>query len=272
MINSLCAGEQPVVKVSNLTIYRGEYTAVESVSFQLSSGTNTAIVGPNGAGKSTLIQAILGLIEHQAGEIQIFGHQMKKLGKYGQSIGYIPQKLSFDSSFPLSVAELVGLGYHHQRRFLGFGKYAKRKRQAVEYALEQVNLQNRAHQRIGVLSGGELKRVLLAYCLVVPRRLLVLDEAMAGVDATGEAEFADLLAKLQQEQAWTILQVSHDLDMVSRYCDRVICMNRRLLCQGVPSIALSTENINRIYGSTLTRYFHQHECSRFFRNGVGKSI
>ncbi len=270
MINSLCAGEPPVVKVSNLTIYRGEYTAVESVSFQLSSGTNTAIVGPNGAGKSTLIQAILGLREHQAGKIKIFGHQIKKLGKLWHSIGYIPQKLPFDRSFPLSVAELVSLGYHHQRGFLGFGK--SRKRQAVEYVLEQVNLQNRAHQRIGVLSGGELKRVLLAYCLVVPRRLLVLDEAMAGVDATGEAEFADLLAKLQQEQAWTILQVSHDLDMVSRYCDRVICMNRRLLCQGVPSIALSTENINRIYGSTLTRYFHQHECFRFFRNGVGKSI
>lgn len=265
MINSLFAGELPVVKVSNLTIYRGEYTAVESVSFQLSSGTNTAIVGPNGAGKSTLIQAILGLIEHQAGEIQIFGHQIKNLGQLWHSIGYIPQKWPFDRSFPLSVAELVGLGYHHQRSFLGFGK--SRKRQAVEYALEQVNLQERADRRIGVLSGGELKRVLLAYCLVVPRRLLILDEAMAGVDATGEAEFAKLLAKLQREHAWTILQVSHDLDMVSRDCDRVICMNRSLLCQGVPSIALSLENINRIYGSTLTRYFHQHESFR-----VGKSI
>lgn len=265
--NSGFPGQIPIVKVDNLTIYRGDYTAVKSVSFQLSSGTNTAIVGPNGAGKSTLIQAILGLIEHQAGEIQIFGHPIINLGKLWHSIGYIPQKLPFDRSFPLSVAELVGLGYHHQRSFLGFGKYAKRKREAVEYALEQVNLQKRVHQRIGVLSGGELKRVLLAYCLVVPRRLLVLDEAMAGVDATGEAEFAELLAKLQQEQAWTILQVSHDLDMVSRYCDRVICLNRRLLCQGVPRIAFSEENINMIYGSTLTRYFHQHESF-----GVGKSI
>lgn len=266
MINYLFPGEQPVIKVSNLTIYHGEYIAVESVSFQLASGTNTAIVGPNGAGKSTLIQAILGLIEHQAGEIQIFRHQIKSLGQLWHSIGYIPQKWPFDRSFPLSVAELVGLGYHRER-FLGFGKYAKRKREAVQYALEQVNLQDRAHQRIGVLSGGELKRVLLAYCLVVPRRLLVLDEAMAGVDATGEAKFADLLAKLQQEQAWTIVQVSHDLDMVSRYCDRVICMNRRLLCQGVPHVTLAPENIYRVYGSTLTRYFHQHESFR-----VGKSI
>ncbi|MGK7904353.1 MAG: metal ABC transporter ATP-binding protein [Hormoscilla sp.] len=267
MSNSLFPGEIPIVKVDNLTIYRGEYAAVESVSFQLLSGTNTAIVGPNGAGKSTLIQAILGLIEHQAGVMQIFGHQIEKLGQLWHRIGYIPQKWPFDRSFPLSVAELVGLGYHHQSGFLGFGKYAKRKREAVEYALEQVNLQNRTHQRIGVLSGGELKRVLLAYCLVVPRRLLVLDEAMAGVDATGEAEFAELLAKLQREQAWTILQVSHDLDMVSSYCDRVLCMNRSLLCQGVPSNTLSSENINRIYGSTLTRYFHQHESLR-----VGKSI
>ena len=242
----------PVVDIQNLTIFRGKYQAVESVSFQIFPGSNTAIIGPNGAGKSTLIQAILGLISYQSGYIEILGKQIKDLGKNWHQIGYIPQKLPFDRSFPLTVAELVSLGWSHQ----GFMK-SRKKLMAVEKALLQVNLENHAKQPIGSLSGGELKRVLLAYCLVQPRQLLILDEVMAGVDPNGEIEFAELLANLHKEKGFSILQVSHDLDMVSRYCDQVICMNSRLLCQGKPSIALDENNLSQIYGDNLTRYFHQ---------------
>ena len=242
----------PVVDVQNLTVARGKYQAVESVSFQIFPGSNTAIVGPNGAGKSTLIQAILGLIPYQSGYIEILGRQIKNLGKHWQKIGYIPQKLPFDRSFPLTVFELVGLGWSGR----GLMK-SREKLIAVEIALAKVGLQNHAKQSIGSLSGGELKRVLLAYCLVQPRQLLILDEVMAGVDPTGEIEFAELLANLHNEKGFSILQVSHDLDMVSRYCDQVICINRRLLCQGKPSVALDEDNLSEIYGENLTRYFHR---------------
>ncbi len=241
----------PVIDVQNLTVVRGKYQAVESVSFQIFPGSNTAIIGPNGAGKSTLIQAILGLISYQSGYVEILGRQIKDLGKYWQRIGYIPQKLPFDRSFPLSVAELVSLGSPQR----GFMK-SRAKLISVEKALLQVNLQNQAKQPIGSLSGGELKRVLLAYCLVQPRQLLILDEVMAGIDPTGEVEFAELLANLQKEKGFSIIQVSHDLDMVSRYCDRVICMNSRLLCHGKPSVALDRDNLTEIYGEGFTRYFH----------------
>lgn len=247
------AANIPVVDVQNLTVVRGKYQAVESVSFQIFSGSNTAIIGPNGAGKSTLIQAILGLIPYESGYIEILGREIKNLGKYWQKIGYIPQKLPFDRSFPLTVGELVSLGWPER----GLMK-SRKKLMAVEKALVQVNLQNHAKQPIGSLSGGELKRVLLAYCLVQPRQLLILDEVMAGIDPTGEVEFAELLANLHNEKNFSILQVSHDLDMVSRYCDQVICMNRRLLCQGNPSVALDEDNLSEIYGENLTRYFHHH--------------
>ena len=243
----------PVVDVQNLTVVRGKYPAVESVSFQIFPGSNTAIIGPNGAGKSTLIQAILGLIPYRSGYIEILGRQIKDLGKHWQKIGYIPQKLPFDRSFPLTVTELVSLGWPQR----GLMK-SREKLMAVEKALIQVNLQNHAKQPIGSLSGGELKRVLLAYCLVQHRQLLILDEVMAGVDPTGEIEFAELLANLHNKKAFSILQVSHDLDMVSRYCDQVICMNRRLLCQGKPNVALDEDNLSEIYGESLTRYFHHH--------------
>ena len=249
---------QPIVTVKDLSVIYGEYLAVENVSFQLLSGTHTAIIGPNGAGKSTLIKSILGLIEAQSGEISWFDGTGKNLKRLKQEIGYIPQKFPVERTFPLTVWELVALGLNNKQWWYS----SKRKRERIYQVLEQVHLIKQARQQIGTLSGGELKRVVLAYCLVVPRRLLVLDEALAGVDATGEIEFATLLNNLKQEQNWTILEVSHDLDLVSRYCDSVICLNRRLLYQGSPSTTLTPENLLYIYGSLVSPTCHHHEPSR----------
>ena len=249
---------QPIVKVKDLSVICGEYLAVEHVSFELLSGTHTAIIGPNGAGKSTLIKSILGLIEAQSGEITLFDGTGKRLKRLKQEIGYIPQKFTFERTFPLIVSELVGLGLNSQQRWYS----RKRKREIIHQALEQVHLSKQAQQKIGTLSGGELKRVLLAYCLVVPRRLLVLDEVLAGVDAAGEMEFAALLNNLKQEQNWTILEVSHDLDLVSRYCDSVICLNRRLLDQGSPQTTLTPENLLHVYNAVVGPTCHYHEPSQ----------
>ncbi len=249
---------QPIVTVRNLSLMRGEYLAVDNVSFELLSGTHTAIIGPNGAGKSTLIKSILGLVEAHSGKIRLFDGTGKQLTGLKQEVGYIPQKFSFERTFPLTVSELVGLGLNNKQWWYS----SKRKRKRIDRALEQVHLTKQAQQKIGTLSGGELKRVLLAYCLVVPRRLLVLDEALAGVDATGEMEFAALLNNLKQEHNWTILEVSHDLDLVSRYCDSVICLNRRLMYQGSPSTTLTPENLLHIYGALVSPTCHHHEPSR----------
>ncbi len=268
----------PVVKVQNLTVRRGEYVAVQDVSFELYPGTSTAIVGPNGSGKSTLVQAMLDLIPHTAERVEIFGRPIARLGNLRQQIGYMPQNFIFDRGFPISVSELVGLGWTKQRagrksqRFLSSylssfdsptfsfpWRPDPEKVDAVNRALRRVNAYHLRRQAIGTLSGGELKRVLLAYCLVVPRRLLVLDEAFAEVDVQGEAEFYDLLRSLMLEEGWTLLQVSHDLDMVSRTCDHVLCLNRSLICSGRPEFALSPQNLLVTYGPAFGRYYHQHQ-------------
>ncbi len=272
----------PVVRVQNLTVRRGHYTAVEDVSFELYPGTSTAIVGPNGSGKSTLVQAMLDVIPKARGTVEVFGLPLARLGITRQQIGYMPQNFIFDRNFPISVSELVGLGWskahihsieeqasasrtmtgHHRSQpawtdWLPF-QPTPAKTAAIAHALQRVNAYHLRRQAIGTLSGGELKRVLLAYCLVVPRRLLVLDEAFAEVDVQGEAEFYDLLQQLMTEEGWTLLQVSHDLDMVSRTCDHVICLNRSLVCSGRPDLALSTENMLATYGSAFGRYHHSH--------------
>lgn len=252
--------EVPVLKVENLTVYRGNYLAVRDVSFELKSGTDTAIIGPNGSGKSTLVQAILDLLPKSSGKVEIFGRSWKRLGSWRHFIGYIPQQFIFDRSFPISVSELVGLGWSGETSFQlsRFWERNWEKEKAIAKALQRVNAYHLRQQAIGTLSGGELKRVLLAYCLVSPRKILVLDEAFAGIDISGEADFYYLLNELKNEQGWTVLQISHDLDMVNSNCDQVICLNQTVVCSGQPEAILSPQNLLATYGPTFSRYQHHH--------------
>ena len=127
---------QPIVTVKDLSVMRGEYLAVDNVSFELLPGTHTAIIGPNGAGKSTLIKTILGLIKARSGEIKLFNSTGKQLQRLKQEIGYIPQKFPFDRTFPLTVSELVGLGLNSKQWWYD----RKRQRRTIDLALEQVHL------------------------------------------------------------------------------------------------------------------------------------
>lgn len=252
---------ETVLAVNRLTVYRGLYAAVQDVSFSLNAGTDTAIIGPNGAGKSTLVQAILGIFPRHSGEISILGNSVDRSGQFSkhvrQQIAYLPQSFLFDRGIPMTVAELVGLGWGKPGLSVPWVDRRKRNR-AVRQALAQVNATQLLHQSLSSLSGGETKRVLLAYCLVRPRKLLILDEAPAGLDFRGESEFYQLLNQVKLEHGWAILQISHDLDMVSRHCDHVICMNRSLVCQGPPEVALSPENLMAAYEPEFTRYRHSH--------------
>ena len=250
--------QHPILKVEGLTVYQGSYLAVRDVSFELLPGTDTAVVGPNGAGKSTLVQAVLNLIPRFCGKIEIFGRPMERLGHLRNQLGYMPQNFIFDRSFPISVAELVGLGWVGQRTLKRSTSATRQKQAAIIQALRRVGAYHIRNQAVGTLSGGELKRVLLAYCLVMPRKLLVLDEAFAGVDVQGAADFYNLLNELKREEGWTVLQVSHDIDMVSRHCDRVLCLNQTLVCTGTPDMALSPQNLLATYGPTFSRYQHHH--------------
>ncbi|MBA4445719.1 MULTISPECIES: metal ABC transporter ATP-binding protein [Cylindrospermopsis] len=260
----------PILKVEGLNIYQGKYLAIRDVSFELFPGTDTAIVGPNGAGKSTLVKGILDLIPHTGGRIEIFGLPLSRLGNLRQLLGYVPQNFIFDRSFPISTSELVGLGIGQYESVGGrnsssvnswlckFRQIRRQESTAIKVALQRTNSYHLRNKTIGTLSGGELKRVLLAYCLVTPRKLLILDEAFAGVDIQGAADFYALLNQLKLEEQWTVLQVSHDIDMVNRHCDRVLCLNQTLVCSGKPEIALSPQNLLATYGPGFSRYQHHH--------------
>ncbi|MGB3496435.1 MAG: metal ABC transporter ATP-binding protein [Elainellaceae cyanobacterium] len=261
--SSAGAAADSVLVVEDLTVYRETRAAVQHVSFSLAASTDMAVVGPNGAGKSTLIQALLGILPRQSGQVSILGQPLSRTGKLSpqvrQHIAYLPQNFLVDRRIPITVEEVVGLGWDRLGLQLPWSG-GRARHQAVKESLSQVDAWHLRHQLISGLSGGETKRVLLAYCLVRPRRLLILDEAPAGLDVRSEGEFYRLLNQFKQEQGWSILQISHDLDMVRRQCDRVICLNNTIRCQGRPDITLSEDNLSATYGFEFVRY--RHSCER----------
>ena len=235
--------------------------AVENVSFALAAESDTALVGPNGAGKSTLVQALLGILPRQSGEVRLLGASLSRGGRLPAAVraqvAYLPQQLNVHGRFPLSVAEFVGLGWEPSGLWLPWIDRDARQA-AVEIALERSGCTPLARRLISELSTGQWKRVQLAFCVVRPRRLLVLDEAQAGLDPQAAEQFQSLLFNLRRSEGWAVLQISHDLDMVRRTCDRVICLNRSLRCVGSPDHALSPAQLERLYGRSYVPYHHHH--------------
>jgi ABC-type Mn2+/Zn2+ transport system ATPase subunit len=234
---------QIAISIKNCTISFGERTIVEDVSFEIARGTVAALIGPNGSGKTTLIKAVLGLLPVESGDILIFGSTIDEMR---DRIGYVPQRLEFDSDFPISVAEYMDLARH---------KHCPPSR--IVEMLDEVGLPaNITQQQLGKLSGGQLQRVLIAQALLNEPWLLVLDEPASGIDVVGEETFFKIIRHLKEEHRTTVLMVSHELAVVSKLVDNVICLNKRMLCFGAPKSALRTEIINQVFGEHIQLYDH----------------
>ena len=250
----------PVVVVSDLSVERSGRLAVDKVSFELQSESETAVVGPNGAGKSTLVAALLGLLPRTAGRVQILGQQLSPNGDLPgairSQIAYVPQSLALQGRFPLSVAEFVGFGFDPPGPRWPWQQHRQRST-AVEKALDRTGCIDLRNRLLSELSGGQLKRVMLSFCVVRPRQLLVLDEAQAGLDVPSNERFQQLLLELRRQEGWTVLHVSHDLDMVRRSSDQVLGLNRRLCCSGSPDHTLTPERLVDLYGPNMVQYRHQ---------------
>ena len=252
--------QSPVVVVSDLSVERSGRLAVDNVSFELQSESETAVVGPNGAGKSTLVAALLGLLPRTAGQVQILGEQLSANGDLPgairSQIAYVPQSLALQGRFPLSVAEFVGFGFDPPGPRWPWQQHRKRNN-AIEKALDRTGCIDLRNRLLSELSGGQLKRVMLSFCVVRPRQLLVLDEAQAGLDVPSNERFQQLLLELRRQEGWTVLHVSHDLDMVRRSSDQVLGLNRRLCCIGSPDHTLTPERLVDLYGPNMVPYRHQ---------------
>lgn len=235
----------PILKVHNVSVKypNATYNAIESITFELNPQSITALIGPNGSGKSTLLKALLEFVEYK-GEILMHDQPIEK---QLQTIGYVPQRFSFDTSFPITVHEFLHLSCAQK----SFDKQ-------IDVLLQEVNMAGKEHQLLASLSGGQLQRILLVRSLLQDPELLILDEPEAGVDVGGEQSFYALLQKLVEEKHLTVLIATHDLDVVHAFADNVLCINQRLVCTGEPKNVLNEEMFQQLYGHHLKFYGHEH--------------
>jgi zinc transport system ATP-binding protein len=244
-----------LLSVRNLCVQLGDKAILRQVDLDLERGRITALIGLNGSGKTTLLRALLkevpftGTIEFHCGHDH--AHPMPS------HIGYVPQKLSVDARLPLTVRDLLAMALQRWPVFLGI--HASTERRMAELlgrVKADLSLLDKPVEKI---SGGELQRVLLALALFPAPELLLLDEPAQGIDFQDEELFYDIIAGLSRHGGVTILLVSHDISVVSKHADHVLCLkDGRIQCQGLPQTILSHEMLQRTFGEQKGLFTHDH--------------
>ena len=238
-------GTGPALVVRNLWAGYDGKPVLEGVNFQIDRGDMLGIIGPNGSGKSTLIKTILGLVKPMRGSVSVLGRE----GAPDRNlVGYTPQTELVDWDFPVTVADVALMGRYARRGL--FRRTTKEDREAAAAALELVDIFGLRDKLIGELSGGQRRRVLLARAMAHNPELLLLDEPMAGLDATAQHQLLDLLDELRGKGATVVLS-THDLSCVSQRCDKAACLNRRLIAFGDPADVLNEQVLGDTFGTHL---------------------
>lgn len=230
-------------KIENLSVVRGQTTILKNVNLHIHCGELTAIIGANGAGKSTLLKAMIGEYRY-SGKISYLDE--KNIHTDKPVIGYVPQKLELDNTSPISVFDLFASAQSKRPVWLSHSKVLRKK---IINILETVEAKHLIDRRIGALSGGELQRVLLALALDPVPDLLFLDEPVTGIDQNGLKIFYELLSKVRQNFDLSIVLVSHDLDMVAQYANRVVFIeNKTVEVVGSPEEVFENPQVTERFG------------------------
>lgn len=248
--------KKPCIQLTNVSFSYGSDMVLDHITAEIKDGEYVGIIGPNGGGKTTLIKLILGILEPSEGEIKIFGHTVEE-AKQHYDIGYVSQKvMDLNMSFPATVEEVVSSGRSSQTSF--FSRFTKKDREIIESALEMTNLTEFRHRLIGSLSGGQRQRVFIARALAREPRILILDEPTVGVDMGSKEKFYSFLAALHKKFKLTILMISHDVDVVAEEVEKVMCINRALVCH-VSTKNFEKENyLHNLYGDKGKIAHHDH--------------
>ncbi len=216
------------IKAENISVKIGNDEIIKNVNIHIHCGQLTVIIGRNGAGKSTLLKALLGEVKH-TGKIEIYD---KKENKYEKlKIGYVPQSMNIERHMPTTVYDLIAGIISNKPIWL---KKDKKIYEKIKEHLKVFEADLLIDKSIGDLSGGELQRVLLSIATLSNPNLLILDEPVSGIDKNGIRLFFDLINKQKTEHDMAIILVSHDLDMVRKYADKVILLDKTVIKQGTP--------------------------------------
>ncbi|MEI6533088.1 MAG: metal ABC transporter ATP-binding protein [Candidatus Roizmanbacteria bacterium] len=230
------------IQSKNLTVEFDTKVIISDLTLSIPYRSITVIIGPNGSGKSTLLKALLGLVPY-SGSITLFEGDMLNL-----NIGYVPQHTEFDRTIPMTVFDLLRLSLYQ--------KSPKNQLQSITEALKELDIEDLAQKPLRELSGGQFQRVLIARAIQDEPKLLILDEASAGIDYVGVKGLHEVLKHLKEIHNTTILMVSHEINIIPEIADRVICLGHGYSYCGEATNALTQEHIIRLFSEKVK--WHDH--------------
>lgn len=236
---------EKALEVNDLAVSFGEDVILKNLSFEVFKGESVAIIGPNGSGKTTLFKCLINSISYK-GNVK---------WSEGVRLGYVPQRIDLERSLTITLKDFLDLKCD----------IAHLSRNHVFEALKLVHLHtDKLSRPLSKLSGGELQRALIAFAMIGDANVLLFDEPTSGIDLPGEEQIYQTLHHLQDEKGFTLIFISHDLNLVSRYADKVICLNKSLSCVGDPQSTLTPEILDKLYGSRVMH--HLHDLDKSFNN------
>jgi zinc/manganese transport system ATP-binding protein len=234
---------QEILSVEGLGVRLDGRQVLDDVSVHVGAGQFTGLIGSNGAGKTTLFRVILGLTSAAAGEVLIAGRPRSRRNPL---IGYVPQKFSLDPDAPLRARDLVALGVDGHR----FGPVipSRQRRAVVDEMLDAVGGRGFADTRVGLLSGGEQQRVLIAHALASRPQLLLLDEPLANLDLRSASEVVALVAGIARRQRLAVLISAHEINPLLPVMDQIVYLAAGRAVQGRTEDVITSDVLSRLYG------------------------
>jgi iron complex transport system ATP-binding protein len=225
---------------------------INGMEFTVRQGEIVGVIGPNGSGKSSLLKLLTRLVRPQEGTIRLLGAELGALSReaISRQVAYMPQDLSYD--FPFSVLDMVLMGrfpYRGDGLWNLVGWERQEDLAAAEEAMVQTDVTHLANRMIATLSAGERQRVLLARALAQAPRVLMLDEPTAHLDLNHQLDVCRILQRVHAQLQMTVLLVSHDINLSSQYCDRILVMKQgAVVCIGSPHEVIHTRILTEVYG------------------------
>jgi len=232
-------------KINNISVKIGKEYIIKNINIHIHCGHLSVIIGPNGAGKTTLLKALIGEIKHE-GKILFVDEKDNKTKKI--RMGYVPQKLNIEKNNPTSVYDLFASGTTNKPIFLFRSEITYN---VVKKHLENFGAEMLIDKKLGDLSGGELQRVLLAFATISDPELLILDEPVSGIDNNGMEIFYKLIDDLKKKLDIAIILVSHDFRFVEKYADRVIMIDKEIICEGSSDEVFSSKEFKEYFGNNI---------------------
>ncbi len=239
-----------IIKIEDVTFYYESVKVLDGITIEVQRGEFLGLIGPNGSGKTTLLRCISGVLKPRVGVIYVDGQRIDKLKliEVAQICASVPTELS--SEFNLTVSDFVFLGRYPYVK--GIWWESKEDEQIVEEVLKTFRIHHLADRKLSEISSGEKQRALLAKAVAQKPKVMLVDEPSAHLDLKYKLEVMEYLKELSRRKI-TIIAASHDVNLLSKYCDRIIILNSgKIVSFGRPEEVITEELIRKVYGVEAT--------------------